>query len=60
MRAELGNKVRDKVTGFHGTVYAICRYLSGSLDRAGVQTLNTKGELKEEWFDIDRLEIVEE
>jgi hypothetical protein len=57
---ELGDLVKDKVTGFTGIVSAYSRFLSGC-DRVSVQPRDLKdgGVRMTEAFDILQLEIVE-
>ena len=50
----LGDKVIDPVTGFTGTVTVISHYLSG-LTRVGVEALDGDGKIRDEWFDIGRV-----
>jgi hypothetical protein len=57
-KIELGDKVRDKVTGFEGIVTGRYSYLSGC-DRFGVQGVAIKGEVKEAVsFDEVHLEVI--
>lgn len=56
----LGNKVRDKFTGFEGWVHATAFYITGC-DQCLVnqRTLDDKGQPKDGvWLDNTRLEIV--
>ncbi len=53
---KLGTKVKDKITGVSGVATARSDYLYGCV-RICVEYLNKKsGELKELWFDEQRLE----
>lgn len=55
---KLGDKVRDKVTGFEGTVVGMTEWLDGP-DTAGVQGPLVAGEPKDpQWFNRGRLEVV--
>jgi hypothetical protein len=56
---ELGQKVRDSVTGVEGTVTAITRYLAGCV-RVAVELVNREGAPKEYWFDEPRLDATSE
>lgn len=53
----LGDKVRDKVTGYEGTLTARCEYLTG-VPRFEVSCLDKDGKVVGSWFDGDRLEPV--
>ena len=54
---ELGEKVKDDITGFEGIAVARCYYISGCI-RIGVQgQVKQDGSVPDpEWFDEDRLE----
>ena len=56
----IGDKVKDRVTGFTGIVNAHARHLAGC-DRLWVlPAVGADGKLPDgHWFDIDMLEIVE-
>ena len=56
----LGDKVREDVTGFSGTITGIADYLTGR-SRACVQpATDDKGAWQEErWFDVDQLTVLE-
>ena len=60
MEIELGQKVRDKVTGFTGVVMGHSEYFTGC-DQYLVQPMLSKGKSNEypegRWFDEGRLEI---
>lgn len=56
---ELGDVVRDTVTGYEGTITGICRYLQGS-DTAMVERLLADGSLKAPWIELARLVAVPE
>lgn len=53
----LGDKVRDTISGFKGTVTAITRYLHGE-DRVCVEPsgLHDGKPIEPQWFDSARLE----
>ena len=55
----MGDFCRDKVTGFQGTVTAICNYMSRHTECFVVPMCTDKGELpKGEWIQHDRLETI--
>ena len=55
---ELGQKAKDKITGFAGTITATADYLSGS-KRCQIEALEpTTGKLMQEWFDANRVEAI--
>lgn len=57
---EMGQKVKDKITGFTGVVTARCQYISGcnqSLVQPPVKDDGTFVDSK--WFDEDRLEALD-
>jgi hypothetical protein len=60
MTIELGDKVKDKVSGFNGVVVSKTKYLNGCC-RVGVkpQSLEKGSTIDEEWFDVGQLEIVD-
>ena len=50
-KIELGDKVRSKVSGFNGTVTAICQYLySDTMIQVTSTTLNPDGKENKIWF----------
>jgi len=54
-----GDKVRDKITGVHGTIIGRADYLSGC-NRYGVQPVADAGKYVEAcWFDEPRIELIE-
>lgn len=59
---QLGNKVRDVITGFEGIATGHCRYMYGcnqvliTPDRLGSDGKTLNGE----WFDDQRVEVIEE
>lgn len=57
---DLGDKVRDKVTGFEGIVTTHAKHLTGC-DRLWVEpTVGEDGKKRDgHWIDIDMIEIVE-
>ena len=56
---KLGSTVKDRVTGFVGTVTVRCEYLDGDA-RCGVSPLSADGALKDHWFDEGRLMVLGE
>lgn len=57
-KVELGDHVRDRVTGFQGVVTAHCHYLNEE-DRYRVEgPVGEKNEPKENWFTVSRLEVI--
>lgn len=59
-KVELGDKVKDKVTGFEGIVIGQSQWLNKS-STSGVQstTLENGVPVATQWFDDPRLEIIE-
>ena len=55
---ELGDAVRDNVSGFAGVVTAITNYLQDTPSYRVTRTDICDGEVKQEWFPYGRLEIV--
>ena len=54
----LGSKVKDKITGFSGTVTGRCEYLSGCNQALVVPPVGKDGNYKDgQWFDEQRLEV---
>lgn len=57
---ELGDKVKDKVTGFEGIAVAKIEYLNGCV-QFGVKAQVTDAALKEaEYIDVGQLEYIDE
>ncbi len=60
-RVNLGDEVKDKITGFRGVVIGITRWLNGC-SRVGIQprkVIKDKGKIAEaEWTDENQLDIV--
>jgi hypothetical protein len=55
----LGDRARDKITGFEGIVTGHCDYLTGC-DQVLLNPPSKDGALvSAHWFDIDRCEVVE-
>lgn len=59
-KINLGDRVKDKVTGFKGIVVSMSRHLYGC-DRIGIQPeVGADGKVPEcGWFDIDAAELIE-
>lgn len=53
----LGKKVRDKVTGFEGTVTARCEYVSGS-PQVCLASIDKDGNPQTTWLDEGRVEVL--
>ena len=59
MTIELGRKVKDKITGFTGTVTGLCQYISGCNQALVAPAVGKDGVAKDSaWFDEQRLEYV--
>lgn len=52
---QLGDKVKNTVSGFTGTVTAKCEYLHGQTRYAVTAPELTDGEVKTEWFSASEL-----
>ncbi len=57
----LGSVIRDKVTGFQGVASSRTEWLDGCI-RYGItsQNLHDGKPISEQWFDIQRIEAVQE
>lgn len=56
----LGQKAKDKVTGFESTVECICFDLYGCIQVVLKPVVDEKGDTKEaKWFDVTRLNITD-
>lgn len=54
-----GRKVRDRITGFTGTVTGVLFYLSGCNQALVAPEMDKDGKVPDpNWFDVQRLEIV--
>ena len=59
MEIELGNKVRDKVTGFEGIAIAKIEYINGCIQFCVKPKVKEDGKMPDgEYIDVDDLEIV--
>ncbi len=60
MRINLGDMVRDNITGFEGVVVTVCCHLH-CVEQVAVQSASLYNERpqKVQWFDAPRLEIVD-
>lgn len=56
---DLGDKVKDYITGFVGIITSTHQYLYGC-SRAAVEAIDKDGKPDCQWFDLQRLEVVEE
>lgn len=55
---ELGQKAKDKITGFEGIIIGKCIYLTGC-NQYGLAPACKDGEVKAtQWFDEGRIEII--
>ena len=54
----IGGQARDTVTGYEGTVTAICEYLHGSPRAQVERRLNNENDDVSRWFEVARLEVV--
>ena len=60
MEIELGNKVRDKVTGFEGIATAKIEYINGCIQFCVKPKVKEDGKMPDgEYIDVDELEIVD-
>ena len=61
MEIQLGNKVRDKITGFEGTATAKVEYINGCVQYCVKPKVKEDGSMSEvEYIDIAELEVVDE
>ena len=57
---KLGQRVKDKVTGFKGIAIAKCEYLNGCVQFDIAPVVNEKGEtMKNQWIDQQQLQVVD-
>ena len=54
----LGNLVRDVVTGYEGIVTQMCQTLHGSPICLVTVPKNVEGEIKQEWIEVGRLNVL--
>ena len=57
-KINLGDKVRSTVSGFEGTVTAVCEYLHSTTQYSVTLPGVVNGETKTEWFGVTELEKV--
>ena len=51
-----GDRAADKVTGFEGTVTAVCEYITGSPRCELTPRVDEDGKVRDpRWFDMERL-----
>jgi hypothetical protein len=55
---ELGLKVKDIITGFSGVITGRCEYLTGCRQYSISSNKLHSGDIKQVWFDEDRLNPV--
>jgi len=61
MKIELGNKVRDKVTGFEGIATARVEYINKCVQYCVKPKVKEDGKMTNgEYIDIDELEIIDD
>jgi len=59
MEIKLGNKVRDKVTGYEGVATARVEYLNGCVQYCVKPKVGSDGKMPEpEYIDVQQLEVV--
>lgn len=54
----LGQRARDRITGFEGIVTGRCMYLTGCDQYCLTSGVNANGQYHAQWFDVARLEVV--
>ncbi len=58
-KIKLGNKVKDKVTGFEGIAISKCIYLNGCIQYAIKPPVDEKGDMRKEvWIDEQQLQYL--
>jgi len=57
---KLGSMVRDRITGFEGVATGRAEYLHGCPTVLVESPQLEKGEIKKQWIDEPRLEVIEE
>lgn len=61
MAVKLGQKVKDVITGFEGTITGRAQYLTGCSQGLVAPPISKDGEHRDgHWFDEDRLAVVSE
>ena len=61
MEIKLGNKVRDKVTGYEGVATARVEYLNGCVQYCVKPKVGSDGKMPDpEYIDVQQLEVVKE
>lgn len=57
---QLGQKVRDKITGFEGTATSKVEYINGCI-QFGIKPISTDGKMPNtEYIDDQQLEVIDE
>lgn len=60
MAIKLGQRVRDRITGFTGMVTGRCEYISGCHQVLVVSPVDSSGKLVEsQWYDEQRCEVTD-
>jgi hypothetical protein len=60
MAIELGDRVKDKISGFEGVATGIADYISGCRQIAVSPKVSADNKLEDgRWFDDDRLDVME-
>lgn len=61
MSLAFGVKVRDKLTGFEGTIDGKCEYMTGCVQWRVVPSIDKDGKMQDShWIDVDRLIVIPE
>lgn len=56
---ELGQKVKDRITGFEGVVTGRCAYISGCDQALVTPPVDKEGKhVEAHWFDVQRLQVL--
>lgn len=58
---KIGDRVKDKISGFQGIVTGIVDYISGCKQALVAPPVDKEKKLVEsQWFDVQRLEVIKE
>jgi hypothetical protein len=61
MKVQLGDTVKDRITGFQGVVTGRCEYITGCNQVLVVPKIKSDGSFSESvWFDEQRVDILSE